>query len=37
MVKDLRTGEESANIQNIMNGDIDAFIEAKLKGQQKTK
>ena len=37
MVKDLRTGEESANIQNIMDGDIDNFIEAMLKGQQKTK
>jgi len=37
MVKDLRTGEESGNVQNIMDGDIDAFIEAKLKGQKKTK
>ena len=37
MVKDLRTGEESANIQNIMDGDIDNFIEAMRKGQQKTK
>lgn len=37
MVKDLRTGEESANIQNIMDGDLDAFIEAMLKGQKKDK
>lgn len=33
MAKDLRTGEETANIQAVMDGDIDAFIEAKLKGQ----
>ena len=37
MIKDLRTGEESGNIQGVMDGDIDAFIEAMLKGQQKTK
>lgn len=35
MVKDLRTGEESGNIQSIMDGEIDAFIEAQLKGQKR--
>ncbi|MFC4992957.1 peptide chain release factor 2 [Rubritalea tangerina] len=35
MVKDLRTGEETANISAVMDGDIDAFIEAKLKGKKK--
>ena len=33
MVKDLRTGEETGNISSVMDGDIDAFIEAKLKGK----
>jgi len=33
MVKDLRTGEESGNIQKIMDGDIDNFIEAMLRGK----
>jgi peptide chain release factor 2 len=32
MIKDLRTGVQSSNIQNIMDGDIDAFIEGKLRG-----
>ncbi len=35
MVKDLRTGEESGNIQSIMDGEIDAFIEAQLRGKKK--
>lgn len=35
MIKDLRTGHESGNIQNVMDGDIDAFIEAMLRGQKK--
>lgn len=35
MVKDLRTGEESGNIQAIMDGDINPFIEAMLKGRKK--
>ena len=35
MIKDLRTGEETANISAVMDGDIDAFIEAKLKRQEK--
>ena len=33
MVKDLRTGEETGNIQNVMDGAIDPFIEAMLRGQ----
>ena len=31
MVKDLRTGVESSNIQAIMDGDIDRFIHAWLR------
>jgi peptide chain release factor 2 len=30
MVKDLRTGEETSQIQKVMDGDLDAFIEAYL-------
>jgi len=33
MVKDLRTGEESANVDAIMNGEIDSYIEAMLRGR----
>jgi len=36
-VLDLRTGEESGNIQAVMDGDIDAFIEAKLRGKVRVK
>ena len=32
MVKDLRTGVQTSNIQQTMDGDIDAFIEGKLRG-----
>lgn len=35
MVKDLRTGEETANISATMDGKIDAFIEAMLKGKKR--
>ena len=31
MVKDLRTSEETANIQNVMDGEITPFIEAMLR------
>ena len=31
MVKDLRTGEETTAIESVMNGEIDAFIEAYLR------
>ena len=34
---DLRTGEETGNIQHVMDGDIDAFIEAKLRGKVRVK
>ncbi len=34
MVKDLRTGCETGNIQAVMDGDLDDFIEAKLRGQK---
>lgn len=33
MVKDHRTGFETGNIQSVMDGDLDDFIEAKLRGQ----
>ncbi len=35
MVKDLRTGHETGNIQNVMDGEIGPFIEAMLRGQKK--
>lgn len=35
MVKDLRTGEESTNIQGVMDGNINAFIEASLRGKKR--
>jgi peptide chain release factor 2 len=34
MVKDHRTGAETSNVQGVMDGDIDQFIEAKLRGQK---
>ena len=33
MVKDLRTGEETGNISSVMDGNLDPFIEAMLKGK----
>jgi len=36
-VLDLRTGYESGNIQHIMDGDIEGFIEAKLRGKVRVK
>lgn len=33
MVKDHRTGEETGNIQAVMDGALDPFIEAKLRGK----
>ncbi|MDK2868265.1 MAG: peptide chain release factor 2 [Clostridiales bacterium] len=35
MVKDHRTGAEVGNIQAVMDGDLDLFIEAYLKGSRK--
>ncbi len=32
MVKDLRTGVQTSDIQGVMDGDINAFIEGKLRG-----
>ena len=33
MVKDHRTGAETSNVQAVMDGDVDLFIQAKLRGQ----
>src|SRR6476620_10058613 len=33
MVKDHRTGAETSNVQAVMDGDLDIFIRAKLRGQ----
>src|SRR6476469_3322415 len=37
MVKDHRTGAETSNVQSVMDGDIDLFIQAKLRGEKNTK
>jgi peptide chain release factor 2 len=37
MVKDHRTGAETSNVQAVMDGDIDSFIQAKLRGQKSGK
>ena len=37
MVKDHRTGAETSNVQSVMDGDIDVFIQAKLRGQKAVK
>src|SRR6266540_4369563 len=37
MVKDHRTGAETSNVQEVMDGDIDVFIQAKLRGEKNTK
>src|SRR5205085_3418479 len=37
MVKDHRTGAETSNVQSVMDGDIDIFIQAKLRGEKNTK
>jgi peptide chain release factor 2 len=34
MVKDHRTGEKTSNIDDVMDGDLDAFMEAKLRGKK---
>jgi peptide chain release factor 2 len=34
MVKDHRTGAETSNVQAVMDGDIDMFIQSKLRGQK---
>lgn len=30
MVKDLRTGVETSNVENVLNGDLDEFVEAEI-------
>lgn len=37
MVKDHRTGAETSNVQEVMDGNIDTFIQAKLRGQKAAK
>jgi peptide chain release factor 2 len=37
MVKDHRTGAETSNVQAVMDGDIDRFIQAKLRGLKAAK
>jgi peptide chain release factor 2 len=37
MVKDHRTGAETSNVQEVMDGKIDIFIQAKLRGQKAAK
>ena len=37
MVKDHRTGAETSNVQTVMDGDIDIFIQAKLRGEKAAK
>jgi len=34
MVKDLRTGVKTSNISDVMDGDLDAYMEAMLRGQK---
>jgi peptide chain release factor 2 len=36
MVKDLRTGESTSNVQAVLDGDLDAFVSAFLKGKKRT-
>ena len=37
MVKDHRTGAETSNVQAVMDGNIDMFIQAKLRGEKAAK
>ena len=37
MVKDHRTGTETSNVEDVMDGNIDMFIQAKLRGQTAAK
>lgn len=34
LVKDRRTGEHTSDVQSVLDGDLDAFIEASLKGKK---
>jgi len=35
MVKDLRTGYTVGDVRDVMDGNLDGFIEAKLRGQKR--
>ena len=35
-MKDRRTGEQTSNVQGVLDGDLDAFIAALLKGKKAT-
>jgi len=37
LIKDLRTGVESSNVEDILDGDLDQFIEAEIKNDINTK
>jgi len=37
LVKDLRTGVESSNVEDVLDGDLDQFIEAEIKNDINTK
>ena len=36
MVKDLRTGEQTSDVQAVLDGEIDAFLNAFLKGKKRS-
>jgi peptide chain release factor 2 len=36
MVKDLRTGEQSSDVQGVLDGELDKFIEAFLRGKKRS-
>jgi peptide chain release factor 2 len=36
MVKDLRTGEQTSDVQAVLDGDLDKFIEAFLRGKKRS-
>jgi len=36
MVKDLRTGEQTSDVQGVLDGDLDKFIESFLRGKKRS-
>jgi peptide chain release factor 2 len=36
MVKDLRTGEQTSDVQGVLDGDLDTFIESFLRGKKRS-
>jgi len=36
MVKDLRTGEQTSDVQAVLDGELIAFVEAFLRGKKRT-